>query len=178
MIDKIKSFYKTYKKAVLFLVKFFGLYALLTLLYGYYLDQYPDFIDPVSAVVSEQSNSVIQWVRPEVYLEYHDDYPRVDMKYYDYTYQYIIEGCNAVSVMILFVAFVFAFKASAVHYLWFIPGGLIILHFFNILRISLLGLSYLYYPEYARSLHDYAFPGVIYGVTMVLWFVWVKYIAK
>lgn len=178
MLQDSKDFIKKNKTALLFLVKFFGVYGIFTFFYSLYLGAYPNTIDPFSALVAEQTNITIGFFQEGVWLKYLEDTPRVLMMHYYHPYQAIVEGCNALSVMILFVAFIVAFKASFYHYFWFIPFGLVTLHFFNIVRITFLGLSYLHYPEYAVTLHDYAFPAVIYGVTMGLWFAWVKFIVK
>lgn len=178
MLENIKNFIRKNKIALLFLVKFFGVYGIFTFLYAHYLGAYPDSIDPFSAVVAEQTNMTIGLFHEGMWLKYLEETPRILMMHYYHPYQAIVEGCNAVSVMILFVAFIVAFKAQYYHYFWFIPFGLFTLHIFNIVRITFLGLSYLHYPEYAVMLHDYAFPAVIYGVTMSLWFIWVKYIVK
>ena len=167
-----------YKPAIIFVIKFFAVYGLLTLLYSYYLSFFPEKIDPVSDFVVQLSNKSIQLFVPGVYLEYPEGYPRVNMMYEGYAYQYYIEGCSAISVMILFSSFVLSFKARAASYVWFVPAGIVVILVTNVLRITLIGLCYLYYPQTAAFLHDFAFPAVIYGVTMLLWVVWVKYFIR
>lgn len=178
MPQNIKKFITKNKIALLFLVKFFGVYGVFTFLYSLYLSADPQSIDPFSALVAEQTNIVIGFFHEGLWLNYLENTPRILMMHYYHPYQAIVEGCNALSVMILFIAFIVAFKAPVYHYFWYIPFGLFTLHVFNITRITLLGLSYLHFPEYAVMLHDYAFPAVIYGVTMTLWFIWVKFIVK
>jgi exosortase family protein XrtF len=71
----------------------------------------------------------------------------------------MVEGCNAVSVMILFV-FVFAFYKGKK--LVFVILGLILLYIMNVLRIVGLNIDS-DYKEYGKTFHDYIFPAVIYG---------------
>ena len=101
-----------------------------------------------------------------------------EIHYFDSVLLILIEGCNAISVMILFVAFLVAFRGKIRNYLWFIPIGLFTLYLANLLRIYLIGMIRLYYPDYTQMAHDFVFPGVIYGTTFVLWVVWVKFIVN
>jgi len=79
---------------------------------------------------------------------------------------------------LLFIAFVIAFKGTIQKYLWFIPLGITILYIANLLRIYLIGMIVLYFPNYIEWAHDYVFPGIIYGTTFLLWVVWVKFLAN
>ena len=85
----------------------------------------------------------------------------------------IIEGCNAISVIILFASFIFAFSAKFKTTFLFILLGSALIFVLNILRIALLTIGLYYYPEYEEFLHNIVFPVVIYGVVFVLWIVWV-----
>ncbi|KAB1064914.1 exosortase family protein XrtF [Salibacter halophilus] len=174
----MKEFFRQYKSTILFIVKFLAVYGILSVVYAWYLDLYPTELDPASCVVTEQATKGMQLFEPKITYDLKEGYPRADMKFVGHTFQYIIEGCNAISVMILFLAFIVAFKAKWIHYVWFVPFGLLVIHWTNIARIGILGFAALYYPEYSKPMHDYFFPGMIYGITMLLWFLWVKYVAR
>ena len=88
----------------------------------------------------------------------------------------MVEGCNAISVMILFASFVFAFYKGAKTFL-FAVAGLILLHILNISRIVLLNIIFLKYPQYEKIGHDYLFPAIIYGGVIILWLVWIQVFA-
>jgi exosortase family protein XrtF len=85
----------------------------------------------------------------------------------------IVEGCNAVSVYILFVAFVFAFYKGKKTFV-FVILSLVLLFAVNIARIAGLNLIFLHWPQYSKMVHDYLFPAIIYGGIVVLWLVWIK----
>ncbi len=85
----------------------------------------------------------------------------------------IIEGCNAVSVIILFAAFIFAFSNGFKRTFLFIFTGGIIIYALNIARIALLAYFLYHYPEYEELLHGTIFPLFIYGVVFLLWVLWV-----
>jgi exosortase family protein XrtF len=98
-----------------------------------------------------------------------------EIRYFGVTLLKLIEGCNAVSVMILFVSFLVAFKGKLIKLIWFAPMGIILLYGANLFRIYLIGMIVLFYPNLTNVAHDYVFPGVIYGTTFLLWVLWVKY---
>ncbi|MNY08272.1 hypothetical protein D3C86_1411170 [compost metagenome] len=78
------------------------------------------------------------------------------------------------SVMILFVAFVIAFKGKWKHTVLFVLAGILIIHVLNILRIALLAIALYHYPQYEHVLHGVIFPLFIYGVVFGLWVLWVQ----
>jgi exosortase family protein XrtF len=90
----------------------------------------------------------------------------------------IVEGCNAISVMILFVAFVLAFSNGFLKTFSFILVGLLIIHILNVSRIALLTIGIMKYPEYEHLLHGTVFPLVIYGTVFLLWIIWVTKFTK
>lgn len=86
----------------------------------------------------------------------------------------VVEGCNALSVMILFVSFVVAFLGKWKQTIMFILLGVITIHILNVLRIAFLSIALLHYPEQESLLHEVVFPLVIYGVVFGLWVIWVN----
>ena len=85
----------------------------------------------------------------------------------------INEGCNAISVKILFVSFLFGLYAKAIKTIFFSFFGLLILGFSNIIRLVLLNLLLMYLPEYTVLAHDVIFPIFIYGILVLLWLLWI-----
>src|SRR5690606_42134250 len=90
---------------------------------------------------------------------------------------YIDEGCNAISIMIIFVAFIVAFSTTWKQTLLYILGGLIIIQIMNVVRIAVLNYIFGHHYEYGKMAHDYLFPAIIYGTIVILWIVWVKFFA-
>jgi len=86
----------------------------------------------------------------------------------------VIEGCNAVSIMLLFVAFMVAFSNQIKTTVLYTISGIFILYFINILRIALLTIGLYEVPQYGSILHELVFPAILYGVTLCLWVVWIK----
>ena len=90
----------------------------------------------------------------------------------------IIEGCNSVSVIILFLSFIIAFSGSLKHTVLFGLFGSLLIYVVNVLRIIALTIMYHRFPKYQDILHDLLFPGIIYGLTFMLWVTWVKFFSN
>lgn len=174
----MQELFNQYKPTLLFIVKFFVFYALGSWLYGLYLNTYPDRLDPFSVWVTRQSSYLLGLIQNDIITRYYEGMTSAYVYCGNSPIYSIIEGCNAMSVMILFVAFLLAFKAPLKNYLWFIPSGLIILHVSNIIRIASIGKINANIPEWSQAAHDYLFPAWIYGTVILLWIVWVKYLSK
>ncbi len=165
-------------KAVLkFLGLFGGSYLVLSYCYNQYLNldfsekYYPDW---VTHWVTKQSLRLTQFLGYDAHAVPHPY--EASMKYFvegEYLAR-IVEGCNAVAVIILFIAFVIAFHAQWLKTIAFILFGLVFIYLLNVLRISLLCIGMYEYPDYQRVLHDIVFPGFIYGVVFALWLLWMR----
>ncbi len=86
----------------------------------------------------------------------------------------VIEGCNSISVIILFLSFVLAFFRGLSSTLVFILIGAVTIYILNIIRVALLVLGLYFYKDYGDFLHDILFPLFIYGVVLLLWLIWIK----
>lgn len=168
-----KDFYPVLK----ILLRFVGIYLILVLLYQWYLGSCNDpILDPISRWVGQQAS----WIQNQInYTTLLIDGDKGVGIFFYVKNEYVsrmVEGCNAVSVMIMFVAFVSAFYKGFKTFA-FILGGLIMLHIMNVLRIVGLNIVLRDYKEYGKMCHDYVFPAVIYGTVVVLWIIWIKFFA-
>ena len=130
--------------------------------------------DGMTKFVAYQTEDLLQIMGQDAYTVPH--FKQACMKFF-FNGKYIarvVEGCNAMSVMILFVAFVVAFKGKLRHTLLFIIAGIFIIHILNVLRIALLSMALFHYREYEHILHGVIFPLFIYGVVFGLWVIWVQ----
>jgi exosortase family protein XrtF len=172
------EFWKKYKLVWLFLLKFFGFYSLGVFLYHRYLALSDNHLDPFTSLITEQVVYFMSLTLPEVSVFYSPDAPFAQVLYYGVPVISMIEGCNAVSVNILFISFLLAFTGPFIRYVWFVPMGLIVMYVSNVIRIYALALVVLYYPNLTNIAHDYFFPGVIYGTVFILWVFWVRLTLK
>ena len=86
----------------------------------------------------------------------------------------VVEGCNAISIIILFMAFIISFAQKVKKTVLFIFAGIALIYAVNILRIAILTIALYHYPEYSDFLHQIIFPAIIYGMVFLLWLFWVR----
>ncbi|MCG2610685.1 exosortase family protein XrtF [Flavobacterium sp. SM15] len=171
----VKNLLLQYKPFFIFLIKFFTLYAILSIGYKVYLNQFDAAlleVDTFTEIVGEQSKDVLVFLGKEAEVNANIYEPCINLIYKGKFVARIIEGCNAVSVMILFASFIFAFSAKWMKTILYILIGCFVIHLLNILRIALLAMALYNYPKYEHLLHGVIFPLVIYSVVFALWFLW------
>ena len=166
---------KRFLPTLFFLIRFLGIYTVGTLLYQFYLQQYPNELDPLSWQVTDQIASLLNLYLTEVICQRYPGHLIADIFSDQTIVVRFIEGCNGVGVMILFLAFIVAFFQPIKHALWFIPSGLIFIHLANLLRVVVLGIVQYHIPKWSDVFHDYLFPLAIYGAVFLLWVVWIRY---
>ena len=173
----MKEYFLKYKPFLLFLGKFLLTYALLTFLYQMYLNQFDKTtfeVDGFTKSVAEQTKNFLFFFNENVKTEPHKSQSSVKLFYENQYVARIVEGCNALSVIILFVAFVVAFTGKMQTTVLFIIGGSVLVHLLNIARIGILAVALYHFPEYESLLHGVVFPLFIYGVVFILWVIWVN----
>jgi len=86
----------------------------------------------------------------------------------------IVEGCNAISIIILFASFVLSLFGKLKLTLLYLLAGAVIIYAMNIIRIAILAIGIYEYPGYTDFLHSIIFPLIIYGTVFILWLIWVR----
>lgn len=175
------NYIKKYKPFLLFLAKFFLTYMLLTAVYQFYLSHFDEKrfdVDAITVSVADQSGWLLDIFSVDAGIEKHPKQPALKILYNRRYVARIIEGCNAISVMILFVAFVVAFSGKLKQTLLFILGGCVLIHILNVGRIALLASLIYHFPQYENFLHGVIFPLIIYSVVFLLWVIWVNKFSK
>jgi exosortase family protein XrtF len=173
----VKNYWIQYKPFLLFLVKFIFSYLVLTFIYQYYLNQF-DFniyeVDSFTKLVTSQVEQTLLFFNGDAHISLHPTQPCYKFFYNGKFVARIVEGCNALSVIILFISFVIAFSGKIKNTIYFIIAGSLIIHILNIIRIALLMVAFFHFPEANFILHDILFPLVIYGTVFILWIIWVN----
>ena len=175
-IIRLKNIFNQYKQFFTFLLKFVLFYVVFIFVYKLYLSQFDlqkNEVDGITKSVAYQTQQFMLWFENDVNIVKNENEPSIKMIYKTRYVARIIEGCNAVSVMILFAAFVFAFSTQWKKTLLFIVFGIVLIHVLNVIRIALLSFALYCYPQYEEILHGTIFPLFIYGVVFVLWILWV-----
>ena len=167
-----------YKNITLFLVKFFGAYFLLFALYAYYLSNKQQKATifqcaPLTTQVADQTVGVLNFLGYNATSLQHDKEMSVKLLINDSYVARVIEGCNSISIIILFIAFIVAFTGSKLATILYALIGSLIIYVINILRIAFLTMMLYKYPDQQEFLHNIVFPAIIYGTTFLLWVIWV-----
>ena len=162
-----------------FLSKFFITYFLLVGLYSLYLEKTQQkggvfSCAPITKTVAKHSEQLGRLFGYPIRVEQHES--ELAMKFYigDVYAARVVEGCNAISVIILFLTFIIAFSGSIKATIIYGIVGTIIIYVMNIARVFVLSMLMYKYPEYQFFLHNLLFPAIIYGTTFLLWIIWVK----
>lgn len=174
--SSLENYVKKYRPFLLFLGKFFLTYLLATVVYQWYLsgfDANQHDVDDITQSVGKQSRLALQ-LFGDAGLDRHPSQPSMRLYFEGKYVARIIEGCNAISVMILFAAFVVAFAGRLKQTVLFILAGSAIIHILNVFRIALLCVLIYHFPENEHFLHGVLFPLIIYSVVFLLWVVWVN----
>lgn len=174
---KLKKYLNQYKPFLFFLAKFFGTYLVLTFAYQSYLEGFDvkKFeVDGVTKLVANQSKELLSLFDDSSYTKPNLKEPSVNLFYQNVWVARIVEGCNAVSIIILFISFIFAFTGKFKQTVLFMIVGSSIIYFFNIIRISLLCMAIFHYKQFQELLHSVIFPLFIYGIVFILWVIWVN----
>ena len=173
----MKKYFLQHKPFLLFLFKFLGSYVVLILCYNWYLKSFDSAVfeaDGFTKLVAHQSEIILRFFDFSMTSGPSPMDPSVTFYVLDKPFVRIVEGCNAMSVMILFVAFVLAFSGRLWQTISFLVAGILIIHVLNVARIALLTAGLFHYPEMKTLLHDIIFPLFIYGVVFGLWVLWVN----
>lgn len=173
---------KKNKAVILFLLRFFVSYFILSGLYQWYLIENqeiePKFsCSPITRIVTEHTVSTGNALGFQFKSEQHTEELSLKLFTNNHYIARIVEGCNSISVIVLFWAFVIAFKGNWKKTILFGLISSFLIYFMNILRIVFLGVALDAYPQYSNFLHKIIFPAIIYGFIFLLWVIWVKYFA-
>ena len=177
----LKKYLIRYKPFLSFLGKFLLTYLLLTFVYQSYLGQFDSAkleVDGVTQLVARLTKNAMPFFGCEADIAPNAKEPAINLFYNQRHMARIIEGCNGLSVIALFISFVVAFSGKTRTTILFVMGGSLLIHVLNLFRIGLLSILLYYYPEQEHVLHGVLFPLFIYGVVFLLWIVWVNKFSK
>jgi len=166
-----------YKSVLKFILTFLLVYAVLTIGYKLYLDNsdgskfYPDYLTNLTA---KQSKLLLQEVGYETQITPHPDEASMMLIVKNKFVARVVEGCNSISVIILFISFVIAFAGKWKITAMYILSGSVLIYSVNLVRIVILSIGLYHYPWRREILHTVIFPLIIYGMVFLLWMFWVN----
>lgn len=146
-------------------------------MYNWYLSQFNTALfemDSFTLILSNQVEKVLLLFNLNTSSYLLTSEPAIRIYYNQEGVLRIVEGCNALSVIILFIAFVVSFAGKAKQTLLFILVGSVLIHVLNVFRIALLTVLLYHFKAQETFLHDLLFPTIIYGFVFLLWVFWVN----
>jgi exosortase family protein XrtF len=177
----LKSLLIKYKSVIRFIVTFLAVYGVLTIGYNVYLNAsdgskfYPDYL---THLVAEHTNALLNSVGYQTDIVAHPSEPSIKIIINGKYVARVIEGCNGISIIIMFLSFIVAFAGKFKTTFFYGLAGSIIIYAFNLIRIVILSIGLYHYPWRREILHTVIFPMLIYGTVFLLWMVWVNRFSK
>ncbi|GAA3647853.1 exosortase family protein XrtF [Flavivirga jejuensis] len=177
----MKTLFLKYKSVIKFILTFLVVYISFSVIYKLYLDAsdgsrfYPDYL---THLVANQSNSLLNTLGYNAQVLPHPNEPSMKVVVSGKYIARVIEGCNSISVVILFMSFVIAFSGRLKTTFFYILSGSVLIYTVNLIRIVILTIALYHYPEQKEILHTVVFPTIIYGVMFLLWIFWVNRFSK
>lgn len=177
----LKALFVKYRSVIKFILTFILVYALLSITYKLYLDfskdskYYPDYFTNLTA---RQSQSLLQTIGYDSKIVPHPNEASLKLVINEKYVARVIEGCNSISVIILFVSFIIAFAERWKPTLLYLLAGSTLIYAVNLARIVVLSVGLYHYPWRREFMHTIIFPLIIYGMVFLLWMFWVNRYAK
>jgi len=177
----LKALLIKYNSVVKFILTFLTVYVVLTMSYKLYLDfsdgskYYPDYL---TNLVAKQSESLIRALGYDAMIVPHPNEPSMKLLVNSKFVARVVEGCNSISVIILFISFILAFAGKFKTTVIYILAGSVLIYVVNLIRIAILSIGLYNYPWREDVLHTVIFPMVIYGLVFLLWMFWVNRFSK
>ncbi|WP_026753705.1 exosortase family protein XrtF [Sediminibacter sp. Hel_I_10] len=177
----MKALFIKYKSVVKFILTFLAVYFVLSFAYKLYLDfsdgstYYPDYITNLVAV---QSDALLDSFGYNAQVIPHPDEPSMKVIVNGKYVARVIEGCNAISVIILFLSFIIAFAGKFKTTFFYMISGSVMIYTVNLFRIVIITIGLYHYPWRRDILHVVIFPMLIYGMVFLLWMFWVNRFSK
>ncbi|MBS1548668.1 MAG: exosortase family protein XrtF [Bacteroidetes bacterium] len=169
--------FKDFKPVLSILVRFLAIYLAMIFLYQLYLNFYENqLVDPITYATAWAVDEFQKILGYQSVLHDLPGWHSILFLLDGQSTTRIVEGCNAVSVIILFIAFVLAFYQGKKTFVFLLISVLMILAV-NVFRIAGLNIIYKDWPQYIKIGHDYVFPAIIYGLVVLLWLIWIKFFA-
>ncbi|MDY0103784.1 MAG: archaeosortase/exosortase family protein [Lentimicrobium sp.] len=87
-------------------------------------------------------------------------------------------GCTSLKQWVHWIVLMLLFPGPWKHKLWYIPMGVVVIHFVNLIRITGLVVTTTAWPQSFEFFHNYIFKTFFYFMIFLMWVVWVEYFAS
>lgn len=165
---------KEFKPALRFVAVFVALYLVLNILYGLWTASYGEHPDKATEIITRQTSAILNVLGQETTTTPKPGSASISILVGMRAALNVYEGCNGINVMIVFVAFIFAFGGKISRIAWFVPVGIVVIYIANLVRVTGLYFIAEFWKEYFYYIHKYIFTAFLYLIVFVLWWVWIE----
>lgn len=149
------------------------LYFILYLIYQFIVKRYTFYDQKFIGTLIESADAVLKMLGYKTFKILQDkDFQVVGIDGSNGVW--VGSNCNAITLFSLFAVFVIAYPGNQKDKWWFIPSGIVAIHFLNVLRVSALAMIANSYPQYLNFNHTYTFTFLVYSFIFLLWIIWVN----
>lgn len=89
-----------------------------------------------------------------------------------YSYLEVSPQCTSLKQWMHWIILMMVFPGPIKNKIWFIPAGVIVLHFINVFRITGLSIVLSSSPHSFHFFHDYFFKILFYAGIFIMWVLW------
>ena len=86
----------------------------------------------------------------------------------------VADECNGLELFVLYAGFIICFPGKIKFKLIFIPIGILLIYFVNVIREIVLALNYKFFRESFEFNHKYTYVLIVYIFVFILWRIWIK----
>lgn len=169
-------------------VKYVALFAVLLMSFHYlyiywsgalgfypFATQVDQLFDWASLLLFNQSQWVLQNIfHIQYYVTEADQTIHLQANDGQWVYIMVSPGCTSLKQWMHWIFLMLLFPGPWKHKLWYIPLGLIIIEWVNVIRIVGLALLLKPWPLQFDFLHDYIFKTFFYFMIFLMWVIWVE----
>ncbi|MCG2588880.1 exosortase X [Rhodohalobacter sulfatireducens] len=166
-MSSIKSFFKS--DIARFLVKVVCIYFVWYMVYELWILPNGYIDEPLSKNIASISAGVLTFMGEDVFY-----YGRV-VGIVGTAGGEIVDGCNGIAAIGLFLGFIFAYPGAWMPRIFFSIFGIAVIYLVNVARIVILSYTQYYWPQVFDFTHDYSTTAIFYFVIFILWMIWANY---
>ncbi len=154
---------------VRFIFKALGFFLVWYIVYELWLLPNGALDEWVSVNIISNCAGILNWLGYDIF-----SYNRV-IGIYGHPGIEVVDGCNGIAAIGLFLGFIIAYPGNSVRRLSFSVIGIGIIYIVNVLRISILTITQVEWPAFFDFTHDYSTTTIFYITIFLMWMIWVNF---
>ena len=91
-----------------------------------------------------------------------------------YSFINVAPECTSLKQWLHWVFLMLLFPGPWKHKLWYIPIGIVVIEWINVVRVVGITLCMIPFPEHFNFFHDYFFKTLFYFFIFLMWLIWVE----